>query len=289
MYQYLMYGLIVHSDIALYNLAQTVGDPDAFISYGKVSYDNVPSGSKNFYYSPDYVCFQTSHGAFSISNGQQITIEPTPEATTVQLTAYVIGWGLAFLFTQRGFSALHCTALDIKGNGVLISGVSGSGKSTTALSLIHRGFQYLADDVVMLNPLNSMEIIPAYPIQKICHNITASLNPENLLYINEEREKYSYYNTTEFCSIPRRLKSIILLRRADVASVQVEEVTGLNKYLHTLECLFLSEIYSFCGTPEGDKYRCLKLAEQIHFYILTRPSSGNTLDEITDKIMNLVT
>ncbi|HKM34423.1 MAG TPA: hypothetical protein VJY54_06745 [Lachnospiraceae bacterium] len=289
MYQYLMYGLIVHSDIPLYNLTQTVGDPDAYISYGKVSYDNVPSGSKNFYYSPDYVCFQTNHGAFSISNGQRITIEPTPEATLIQLTAYVIGWGFAFLFTQRGFSALHCTALDINGDGVLISGISGCGKSTTALSLIQRGYKYLADDIAMLNPLNSMEITPAYPIQKVCHNIIDSLNPENLLFINEERDKYSYYNTAEFCCLPRRLKAVIVLRCADIPSVQVEEVTGLNKYLRTLECLFLSEIYAFSETPEGDKYRCLKLAEQIHLYIITRPYSGNTLDEITDKIINLVT
>lgn len=288
MYQYLLYGLIVQSDIPLYNLIQTTGQPSVFICYGKINYDNLFYDSKDFFYSTDYVCFLTDYGVLAISNGDKIIIEPNSKANHLNLAAYVLGWGMAFIFTQRGYSALHCTALSINNHGFLISGISGAGKSTTALSLINRGCKFLADDIAMLNPPDSMMIIPAYPIQKVCRNIAETLNPDNLLYINEDRDKYSYYNPTEFCNTPSTLKTIISLRCADIPLVQVEEITGLNKYLRTLECLFLSEIYASVGASNDDKFRCLKLAEKIKLYIITRPFNSNTIDEITDLVLHLV-
>lgn len=44
----------------------------------------------------------------------------------------------------------HATAVDIAGNGVLICGPSGSGKSDLALRLIDRGASFISDDQVEL-------------------------------------------------------------------------------------------------------------------------------------------
>lgn len=46
---------------------------------------------------------------------------------------------------------LHGTCVDIKGNGVLICGKSGVGKSSLALQLIDRGATLVADDQTFLN------------------------------------------------------------------------------------------------------------------------------------------
>lgn len=45
---------------------------------------------------------------------------------------------------------IHGTLLDIDGIGVLLTGISGVGKSETALELIHRGHMLVADDAVEL-------------------------------------------------------------------------------------------------------------------------------------------
>lgn len=45
---------------------------------------------------------------------------------------------------------MHGTLLDIDGIGVLLTGISGVGKSETALELIHRGHMLIADDAVEL-------------------------------------------------------------------------------------------------------------------------------------------
>jgi HPr kinase/phosphorylase len=50
--------------------------------------------------------------------------------------------------------AIHGTAVLIGGDGVLIRGDSGSGKSSLALALIERGGKLVADDRLMLSAVN---------------------------------------------------------------------------------------------------------------------------------------
>ena len=59
---------------------------------------------------------------------------------------------LIWLLRERGRYALHASAVARGGRALLIAGESGSGKSSTALSLIHTGWDWLADDVVLLEP-----------------------------------------------------------------------------------------------------------------------------------------
>jgi hypothetical protein len=63
-------------------------------------------------------------------------------------------WLLSLVWLQReqGRYALHASAVARGDQGLLIAGESGSGKSSTALSLIHQGWDWLADDVVLLEP-----------------------------------------------------------------------------------------------------------------------------------------
>lgn len=59
---------------------------------------------------------------------------------------------LTWLLRERNRFALHASAVARHGVGLLFAGASGSGKSSTALSLIHRGWDWLADDVTLFRP-----------------------------------------------------------------------------------------------------------------------------------------
>lgn len=54
------------------------------------------------------------------------------------------------MLKHRGYFGLHAAALTRDGSGYLFPGGVGSGKTTVALSLVRRGFRYLADDKVLL-------------------------------------------------------------------------------------------------------------------------------------------
>jgi hypothetical protein len=47
---------------------------------------------------------------------------------------------------SQGVQMLHAGLVALAGQGVLLAGTGGSGKSTTALACLHEGFEYLSDD-----------------------------------------------------------------------------------------------------------------------------------------------
>ncbi|WP_347275600.1 hypothetical protein [Candidatus Kuenenia sp.] len=58
--------------------------------------------------------------------------------------------GLIHLLSSRGFYDLHAAGLVRDGRGYLFLGESGSGKSSTALSLVRQGWHYVSDDALFL-------------------------------------------------------------------------------------------------------------------------------------------
>jgi hypothetical protein len=59
---------------------------------------------------------------------------------------------VALVETMKRFGRfpLHAAALALDGKGVLVPGASGSGKSTTSVTLLRAGFDFLSDDTVFL-------------------------------------------------------------------------------------------------------------------------------------------
>lgn len=57
---------------------------------------------------------------------------------------------LSIWFHDRGVQVLHCGLVARRGAGVLLPGASGTGKSTTALTAVTQGLEFLGDDFVGL-------------------------------------------------------------------------------------------------------------------------------------------
>lgn len=58
---------------------------------------------------------------------------------------------------------LHATAIAIEGNGILLLGPSGSGKSDLALRMIDRGAMLVSDDAVPVDVSNALPLLTAAP------------------------------------------------------------------------------------------------------------------------------
>lgn len=297
MYIYYIYGAIINSEVKLYNIPELKKEEVVqydntdiiYIRLSSIDYTNIPMNGKPIYYSKDLVAFRTELGEFCIQNGNEILVSPYEGEDMNLVTSFIIGYCLSYVFAQRGGVAIHSTALNIGGKGVLLSGVSGAGKSTTAYRLVGRGHKYLADDVAVMFPQRDNLIRPAFPIQKICGKDVENLDAEKLLYINEARDKYSYLNEDKFESNPTPISTLVLLRASDeVEDIQVDEHMGLERFLKVLQCQFLAEHFLYVGTPEEAKYNCLKLAGLTRVFTITRPKKGDTVDAIADAIEAIV-
>lgn len=67
--------------------------------------------------------------------------------------AGLLGIALPYLYREFGLFPVHCAAVLSGTRPLLLAGVSGSGKSTTAALLAASGLTWLADDLILLEPL----------------------------------------------------------------------------------------------------------------------------------------
>ena len=203
MHQYYIYGLGIHTEVKLYDLDERKVQKDVLIHYGVVPGDIAAYTEKGLTstMSPSRVWFRNDIGHFVITGGNDILVQPIGNAGEDELASFILGWCIAFLFQLRGATAIHSSAIEMDKQAVLISGFSGSGKSTTALSLIEAGYRYLADDIAMVDPSTDMMIQPAFPQQKVCRNVAEKMESSRLVYINERKDKFAYQNIDDFCDV----------------------------------------------------------------------------------------
>jgi hypothetical protein len=82
------------------------------------------------------------------SDGTRAWCRSAAGATLDDTAVYLTGPVLGFILRQRGYVALHASAVQIGDAALAIVGPHGAGKSTTAAALATRGFPLISDDVL---------------------------------------------------------------------------------------------------------------------------------------------
>jgi hypothetical protein len=88
-----------------------------------------------------------------------------PEAMHPHIRAGYILSALAEILRQRGIYPLHAAALEKGGRGVLISGASGRGKTTSCIALLRDGYRCLSDDHPLLRVNGSGAELLSFPVK----------------------------------------------------------------------------------------------------------------------------
>lgn len=89
----------------------------------------------------------------------EIPIAKTPESTTTFIAALIglLNVRLAPRITRHG------VLIEVYGEGILIVGESGVGKSETAIELVKRGHRLVADDAVEIRKVSSFSLVGSSP------------------------------------------------------------------------------------------------------------------------------
>lgn len=102
---------------------------------------------------------ETPEGLLELAEKYEVPVLKTGESTSICMSALIafLGTELAERITRHG------VLVEVYGEGVLIVGDSGVGKSETAVELIKRGHRLIADDAVEIRKVSSKTLVGSAP------------------------------------------------------------------------------------------------------------------------------
>lgn len=296
MYQYLIYNQKIESEFEINFARKAVftETPDVTIKIGKVpeeikdqinqgAYDGLKEDSMWFYV--------TDKAIYYITNGNQIVIEPQNDSLTeFELCSYLTGSALALLLMQKGIVPIHGSMIAHNGKVAIITGQSGSGKSTTVFELLSRGCSFLSDDVSAIEVKeDKLTSLPAFPLQKLCRDLVErnNLDLNSLTYIDEFRDKFARnINLSQYEDMPQGLDYIIELVPYQGKSVEIKEVEGLDKLNMLTTNLYRSLVYEKMGVTTNRFEKMLTIISKAKMYQVFRPQMEDSFQEVPDIIWN---
>jgi len=257
---HLAYGVRIAADIQLPGLPVQPGtrrtaDVTVHLKAGSFFPKTVPTTPENLLYSSsnfddsgcpllqvvlleggDYFGFFYGDGPrFAVDRAGQEVWADWPENYTLEdAHTYLLGPVIAFVLRLRGVTCLHASAIALNGQAIVLFGLAGTGKSTTAAAFALRGFPVLSDDVAVLSDLGDRFLIqPGYPRVNLWPDSVLTLfgSEDVLPRITPTWDKRYLtldQNGCRFQSSPLPVGAIYILgeREAELSAPLIEGVTG---------------------------------------------------------------
>jgi hypothetical protein len=179
-------------------------------------------------------------------------VEPADGASEDDLRLFLLESVFPALLQQRGYLALHGSAVGIRGRAAVISGRSSAGKTAVALALYDKGFPPLADEVCAIGlGRGGLVVYPGAPCLHLWQDTLerSGRNADSLSPVRRGLKKYSFPVRDRFAEGPAELSHIFLLNDHNRDETVVEAVRGGEKMESLLRQSFFPET-----APDRVKY-----------------------------------
>lgn len=296
-YYYKIYGMRIHSDFEFIPLRKLSKEERLLEPQITIQEQMLPQEFKEeqecyYHINQDKSVIANSYCYLLIEKGEKIFYERKQQATKELLSAYILGWGIAALVYQRGQLAIHCSCVEKDGKAIFLSGNSGSGKSTITSGLLEKGYSLMADDMSVVKMAEKGDVLAmaAFPYQKLCRDAaeTISIPVEEMVYIDEERDKFLVPYQGTFEDRPTPLKVMFVLEIIEGDKVMLQELTGAEKLQACMNALFLAPLLGESLYALENGMRVLKFASKISVYSVKRPIGRNSKEEVLETILKVL-
>jgi len=288
---YSAYGLKIKSEINLPELNEIdTTNFDVTVSYG-----NVPSKIEN----PVKigVAFQAKQNEFLLNvpdiadyfvkNGNEIIVSKKENVSNSEINLFLLGSAFGAVLYQQKKVPFHGSTVIINNKAIIISGVSGAGKSTIVASLTNKNYPLLSDDVTVLKEKNGNIIaISGFPQVKLWQDSLDMMNisAKNLIKIRPQLEKYKF-PVKNFVEGQKQVDSIFILTKKNTKNVEIEEIKGIEKFKILANNTYRKQFVSALKL-EKEQFKIISLlAAKTKLYFIKRPNGINTIDEISNLII----
>jgi dolichol-phosphate mannosyltransferase len=189
LYYYNIHDIVrIQSEVLLYELeyfaSESFDSPDLAV---KVS-SSIPGGialtrniTKPKPWDPSYITYSEHFGSlgakFSMEFSDVIVITVNKMISRSKHVLYVnlVEPILRFMMISRNHVLLHSACVDLEGHGLLLSAPPDTGKTTTVLKCIKKGYAFLSDDMTIIRLPNEALCFPK-PMTISAHTFQTAVN-----------------------------------------------------------------------------------------------------------------
>ncbi len=141
-------------------------------------------------------------------------LDCAPRQSGLDWQRALIGKVLPAIGVMRGYEALHAAAVDSPEGVLAIMAPSGTGKSTLAIELLHRGRSLFADDVLILEQTDgAVRAHPGTPHLNLAENLPGTVDPQTLGGTLGVLAGERWLATRTTATQPRPMRMLCLLER----------------------------------------------------------------------------
>jgi hypothetical protein len=244
------------------------------------------------------LCYHTRAGeelefAFN-PEASRIEIRCTMPEMTDDISALLVGAGLATALHLRGVPVLHAAAVAVDGKAILVAGPAGAGKSTLTATLVGKGLPLLAEDLAVLTfGENAIVVQPGYPRLRLCPDATLVVGkaaPDlprvfNAFVPDDKRWLDPAALAGGFCATPAPLGAIYLLapRRPDGKILTIESLPPHRAGLALLDHLYGAR---WLRIPKAKALEwCARIASRTPVRMVHAPPGLDRVRETADAIV----
>jgi hypothetical protein len=181
------------------------------------------------------------------ADGTEVVAYPAEDTDDATIEHLYINQLVPLALSRQGRPAFHASVVTVSGGAVAFLGKSGRGKSTLAASFALNDAAFLTDDALLIEETDSgCRARPGHASLRLWEDsveaLVAAGSPQaaSISYSSKARllagEGLTYDNESQ------PLLAAYVLGQEDVATVTIQTLTGLNRYMAWLENSFLLDI-----------------------------------------------